>query len=142
MRGLDIESLLTANLRTKLVFRGVFAIDTLPDCITIVSANAYVINQDPSHRPGSHWVALFITPFGRAIYMDSFGRPPNQTPIIHCTSLVYNKTSIQSLISGTCGLYCVYFIRQMCSGSTIQRFLAQFKPYEPEYNDRRITRLV
>ena len=147
MKGLDIELLLRDTFRTRAIFSGVYPIDCLPTHTSSKNASAFVINQDPKHRPGTHWVALYITAFGDGIYMDSFGLPPMQQPLkrfiaTNCRSLIYNKTPIQSLLSQTCGLYCVYFIREMSKGTKLRTFSAQFKPLQTEYNDRRVIQLI
>ena len=37
--------------------------------------NRIVFNLDPSYKPGSHWVAVYIDRNGLPEYFDFFGRP-------------------------------------------------------------------
>ena len=45
---------------------------------------AYVVNVDPSDRPGSHWVAFYFSSSEKAEFFDSLG----QNPEIYATSFV------------------------------------------------------
>lgn len=146
MNGAAIERLLMANTRTRHSFRGVYPSDCLPNKIGSGTANAYVINLDRMDQPGSHWTALYVNPFGDAIYMDSFGLAPTLPAIKqfiseNSRSITFNKVPIQSLVGWTCGLYCVYFIQKMCDGASLNAFIAEFKALQPQFNDRKIVRL-
>ena len=56
-------------------FIGVYAADQLPHFIHTFPA-AIIINTDPSHKSGEHWVAIYIANTGHGEYMDSYGLPP------------------------------------------------------------------
>ena len=72
-----------------------------------------VCNTDPSHRPGEHWIAIYLDSNGTGEYFDSFGMEPK--PIFrrflnrHCVSYVRNHEQLQSAISRFCGHYCVFY---------------------------------
>ena len=55
-------------------FKGVYAYDKLPlKKIASDEEAYYIINTDPSHKPGEHWVAVYQ--LGSKLYIyDSFGR--------------------------------------------------------------------
>ena len=147
MQGVDIVNLLQTSWRYKNVFRGVFPSDRLPNIVNNNIPNAFIINLDTHDKPGSHWVGLYITTFGVAVYMDSFGVGPLLPTIKSFISknsraLRYNNIVIQSLTSQTCGLYATYFIMKMADGSSLQQFNTEFNPYSPTYNDRRIILLM
>ena len=147
MRGIEIARLLRRCWKIRRVFKGVYASDNLPKHVRKGSASAFVINLDPSHEPGSHWVALYISPFGNATYFDSYGVGPLIPSIAgfiskHSQTFRYNTIVIQDIISRTCGLYCVHFIRKMAVGVTLSEFLSPFKPHHPRFNDKKILALV
>ena len=146
MNGDAISHLVSKDRRLVRVFRGVFAADTLPVFLCSSSSHAFVVNTHPHDKPGEHWVAVYITPFKKAIYFDSFGLAPWQDDIRkfikeNSLTLVYNSTPIQSLISQNCGLFCIYFLQKMTLGASLTEMLSVFKPYDPAYNDGFIQRL-
>ena len=61
---------------TSRTFKGVYALDEIVHIKQNSLPSAYVFNLDPSYKPGSHWVAVYIDRKGRPEYFDSFGRPP------------------------------------------------------------------
>ena len=146
MNGATITTIVSEDIRLARVFRGVFAANTLPKFLCSSTSHAFVVNTDPHYKPGKHWVAIYITPFKKAIYFDSFGLAPWQPEICkfikeNSLTLVYNSTPIQSLISQTCGLFCIYFLQKMSKGISLAEMLAVFNPYDPVYNDLFIQRL-
>ena len=146
MFGSEISNVLTHDLKSNQVFRGVFASNTLPSLLSQGQTHALVINFDPNDKPGSHWVGVFINASGSCIYFDPLGLPP-MIPSIqlfierNCTALQCNTMSIQSLLSYTCGYYVVYFLRKMVRGVTLQDFQSNFKPYNSHYNDSLICKV-
>jgi len=88
-------------------FDGVFDAGNLPD-----KPHLLVANNDPSSRPGRHWVCSCVEN-GRGEYFDSFGRPPTaefeRYIDQHCSSWTFNRRQLQSVVSSCCGLYCIYY---------------------------------
>ena len=148
MIGYEIESILNrADWRVKGVFRGVFSKDTLPKYLPSGQAHALVCNLSHSKHPGTHWVAIYISPFGDLTYFDSFGRAPDVTEIDifinnHARTVTYNRLPIQGSITRTCGLYCIYFIIKRCEGFGLTKILSIFHPFKPEVNDSLIIKYV
>ena len=98
----------------------------------------FVFNLDPSHKSGSHWVAMYVDlEKGGVYYFDSYatsmGCPPDEIVALkdrlmsQITELfklygirrkpvyAYNKTRFQRRNS-ECGVYSMYFILQMARG--------------------------
>lgn len=147
MRGFELKTLLWKDWKVRKSFVGIFPSNKLPKFICSGVTSTFIFNIDPHYKPGSHWVALYISPFGDAIYFDSFGLPPLIPSIKHfiernSRTFRYNKFPLQSLFSTTCGLYCVYFIRIMSKGGSLQDVLSNFDPQRQSFNDRRIRVLV
>jgi hypothetical protein len=46
-----------ALMRNAPSYRGTFSRDTIPDVTGLM-----IVNTDPSHLPGTHWIAIFIDP--------------------------------------------------------------------------------
>ena len=72
MNILQIERLLKKGLKSKTIFKKVCALDQLEKP---TFPSAYVINSDPSSKPGEHWVAVYFDKRGRGEYFDSYGLP-------------------------------------------------------------------
>ena len=87
------------------ILRRQCARDTLPDRPRLL-----VCNTDPSHRPGRHWVAIYVKD-GRGEYFDSFGRRPSakfeRYMNRHCRYWTFNDKQLQSVASQLCGHYCI-----------------------------------
>jgi hypothetical protein len=109
---------------TRDVFGGVLAYDQLPKSQSKSAIKAYVINTDPSYRPGQHWVAIYMTS-QCSFYFDSYGLAPQQPPIKEFLrkrkKVVFYGRRLQG--SGSmCGHYCLYFILLMQRKQRIQPF--------------------
>ena len=101
------------SLNLGLHYKGCFSSDKLPHVDR--SPFAVITNTDPLNLPGTHWVAIFIEN-RRGEYFDPSGRYPN-TRIQkwlnrNCLEWGYNKKQIQQPYTETCGLYCVYFVKE------------------------------
>ena len=92
----------------KPLFLGVFSSDKLPTH----PHGLFISNTDPSHLPGTHWVAICIDG-RRGEYFDSFGRPPSSTfkdyMNTYCKHWTFNARQLQSIASSFCGQYCIYY---------------------------------
>lgn len=90
---------------------------------------SWVMNLDGSSEPGSHWVAVLITPKS-VEYSDSFGDHPTpsvQERIVaagkrlwpdNVKTLKINRIQRQSETSSTCGFHAMKFIRDRMSGKS------------------------
>jgi hypothetical protein len=117
------------------------------DRLPTVCSKPYVlvVNTDPSDKPGTHWVAIFINTDGTAEYFDSYGFKPNVSTISkflqrfkHCR---YNKKRIQGLFSSVCGHYCIYFVLHRWNQVPMEEILNRFSE-DCEENDSMITEWV
>jgi hypothetical protein len=83
-----------------------------------MTPGGYIINLSNEkdsigrYNAGSHWVAFYIKN-NKCIFMDSFGIVPDleiQKALCHFIPYKYSTEQIQSLGSGICGDYCLFFI--------------------------------
>jgi len=102
-------------------YQGTFAINELPNI-----KKCLICNLDPSHMPGSHWIAIY-----NDIYFDSYGR---QLPFKGMKQCITQP--VQTLGTSSCGQHSLYFIHQMTNnlplnyrGSTI-------------WNDKMVTKFI
>ena len=71
MNTAQIRRILLTDYMTSDCFRGVFAMNTLPN----MEPGCYIINTHDDDQPGEHWLAVY-NDHGHIEYFDSFGRPP------------------------------------------------------------------
>ena len=81
-------------------FKGVY-----PACVFGEKNGFYILNTDPAHLPGTHWVAYWISD-GNIEFFDSGGNPPDFYNLPDCTS--YNKVAVQGDMP-YCGYYCILY---------------------------------
>lgn len=123
-------------------FRGVLASDRLPSFIRKFPA-FYVINLDPAHLPGSHWVAVYMMSPKRCEYFDSYGLPPlveNIERFIFRNSgkCHFNRQRIQGDFSFVCGHYCIAFIKNRARKRSMKYFISKFSKSDLRKNDNYI----
>ena len=124
---------------------GVFASDQLP--LTFPFCNSgFIANTDDHTRPGRHWIAFFQPQPGLIECYDSYGHKPDYygpwfTRWLQkhpTTTLMWNNRQIQSDTSNTCGLYCLYFLRQRLMGYSMTNIVQRFNFSDARENDRYI----
>ena len=117
MNTIQIKRLLKKDLFAKTIFEKVCAKNQL---LCVDYPSAYVINSHPSSKPVEHWIAVYFDKHGKGEYFDSYDLHPSMNGFIafkrNSNDWIYNKKTVQSLFSTTCGHYCEYFILYHCRG--------------------------
>ena len=147
LTNIDLE---VAAVKHNIPLVSVFSKDNPPKQLI---PGGYIINlQDAkdsggNQLPGSHWTAMWIETKNRkpwACYFDPFGiAPPLEIQHIlnKYTPYDINTTQIQSLESGVCGYYCIYFLWFMSRNkgdpkTRFKKFLDLFDDRNPRKNRR------
>ena len=122
MNTKEIDHILKRHTCTRKVFKGVYARNRLPRRLNVPSA--LVGNTDPDHRPGTHWIAIYIDANSRGEYYDPTGRPPFQEAYVnflekHCRSWTYNTIRVQEEGSIVCGHHCLFYLIYRCAGHSM-----------------------
>ena len=144
MNTLQIERLFKKDLKSKTIFKKVYALDQL-EKPTFLSA--YIINSDPSSEPGEHWVVVYFDKCGREEYFDSYGLPPTLVGLesymdaYSLLGLIYNRKTLQAYFSSFCGHYCVYLILFCCRGVSLHVIVSDFTSNLTK-NDCSISRFI
>ena len=130
MDSLEIVRILKQDRFTKHYFRGVFACDQLPTRY-VPRPSAFVVNTDPSNKPGQHWVAIYITQNGEGEYFDSYGQKPTlpqlKSFLKENASLInFNRQPLQGPLSAVCGQYTIFFLLHRCRGSSMRNITHLF----------------
>jgi hypothetical protein len=107
------------------IFQGVYSADTLPS-----KPRLLISNTDPSNKPGTHWIAIFVDTNGRGEYFDSYGRKPSTLfenyMNDNCIDWIYNTKQLQSINSSYCGQYCCFYCTLRCQDFDLVRIVNTF----------------
>jgi len=121
-------------------FDGVFSADTLPE-----KPHLLVVNTDPAHEPGEHWVCICVNDDGYGEYFDLLGQPPTDTIQRYlnrcCLSWTFNTRQLQSVISRFCEHYCIYYCLLKSRGVDMPKIVASFTT-DTAFNDVLVHKLV
>ena len=137
-----LKRLLKKNHLTRKYFRGVFSRDTLPKKRAV---GLYIVNEQPSHLPGTHWIAFHITgKKDKNIYFDSYGREPLLYELKKFIGKNYlcNKKQLQHVLSTSCGQWCLYFIWRRSQQWRLENIVGPFNEKKPLVNDYTMNYLV
>ena len=108
--------ILSGDKFTKLSVKGFHAIDEMKLIKSVSYPSCFVINLDPSYKPGSHWVAVYFDRNDEGEYSDSFARyPPHKVDHFLCSHAKgwqYNRMQVQEIYTTTCGQFVVFYIYQ------------------------------
>ena len=105
-----------------------------------------VINTEPSHMAGAHWLAIYITAESQGYFFDSYGNPPSYSEFPetiqrfldqHCIDVVHSTQQVQDPSSTACGQHCVFFLFNMQKGVSYQKFLKMYGDNLPR-NDEKV----
>ena len=139
----DIEILL--NQDPVLRFGGVKAYNEIPAKVESYP-QGYVINTDPSHKKGSHWISIYFDREMKCQYFCSFGTVPFGKTYdfvkANSCSVTYNKYTIQSLFSSVCGYYSVYHLLLAARGRSLEDIVKNFDLQDPLKNDNKVLEFV
>jgi hypothetical protein len=142
MNTIQLNKILFNFPTTKDNYVGTFAIDKIPKSITYPSS--MIINNEPSTRSGSHWIAIYFFKNKKAIFFDSYGQSAKSYKLNiflkkNSVSFIENKQILQAY-SPYCGYYCVLFIIFMSLGYNLKKYLKYFKT--PIENDKLFKKLI
>ena len=101
-------------------FRGVFLRDTLPG--KSKKKECGILNLDDTSGSGTHWVAWWKNNDVK-FYFDSFGLPPPLEMEKYLKSLKYNTEEIQSRNQVVCGHLCLYVLKHLSMGKSMQNII-------------------
>jgi len=140
MNTTQITRILSTCKLTKHCFRGVYSIDMIPSFVH-KKPSSFIINTDPSYKPGTHWVAIHFPLRGPAEFFDSFGRAPfdkrfTKFILNNSDRYIYNSIELQHPYSLMCGKYCCLYLVDRCSDKTLKTFLNRFNKNMTKMNDQ------
>lgn len=146
MNNIELEKLVKKDAKLAENFIGIFSCDTLPKHISKRPC-ALIVNTQPSHMSGEHWVCMYFDVYNNVDYFDSFGLLPF-VPEIEAFVLnnskhqYYNLRRLQSSDSSVCGLYCLYFLYFKMRRVKVSTILDIFHFQNFAYNDRIVCKFL
>jgi len=142
--GPTLNDWITNNLSNG--YLGIFPRDQLPNIrITNKLPLYFIINLDHSHLSGTHWVCIIIHKKCVGEVFDSFGNYPNceikKWMNEHCNFWYYNTKMVQSPLSTSCGLFCLYFLdyRIQHGELSLNKFMNTYFDYDVNVNENLVT---
>ena len=123
----------------KPIFKGVFPSNRLPKRTQLSYPACCIANYDPAGKPGRHWVAFYL-PGGKQEhneYYDGYGLPPLIEDFTDFLSdgFIYNRVTVQSFGTKTCGLHAVYYLQHRIKGEDIEEIVKTFDSVNKLEND-------
>lgn len=140
MKGLTTKQLnyILSRGVTKQYFKGTFASDQ--DFENFKTPFCVVSNVQGHTKSGDHWVAFFVYK-DVMYYFDTFGRPATNVAFPQVfgqfsktRKCFYNPRIVQGLFSETCGVYCIFVLRQLSENVSWRKILKSFSNI-PSQND-------
>ena len=115
MNSQQLRKVMNSDRFGQVYFRGVFASDELKKQNVTQFPCGYIVNTDPSHKPGSHWAAFYFDKNKNGHFFCSYGKSPNEYKFDNwidgnSKSWTYNEQRLQSDWSTVCGQYCLYYL--------------------------------
>lgn len=149
METKEIFAALKTNTLTKKCIADVLPFDLLPDKSTVkyneLGLQYFVVNLDSSDKPGSHWVAILVSPVHKIYneYFDSYGLEPT-AEIREYLGGNYLKQcrELQSSESTVCGQWCMYYVWLRCRGYTLRDIIKPFANSRREENDEYVNKII
>ena len=123
-------------------FKGTMGCDELPPEPERIQGRAYIVNTDPSHLPGEHWLGIW-TENETCEIMESYGVPltsfENIEPLMvwlnQWPKVKRNSQTIQSLRTASCGDYALAYLMFKARGYSLDDFLSNFSKTDYVKND-------
>ena len=109
---------------------GVYPLDAIPK--TLPKRYGFILNTDPRHLPGQHWLAFYCDDEGRVEFFDSYGNPPSkysstiQTFMRRQSNARINSVRLQSIESTVCGQFCLFYLFMRTRGYSMLRIIDYF----------------
>lgn len=144
LTNINIDEIMTKFGATKYGFQGTIPIDKIDTIKPTMKPFSFIVNTDPSNKPGRHWIAIYIDPKNEKSLeiFDSFGEDPSEDKTYQDYLLTGLKNLIDKLhlpymlkmrmnmiqqqpifdkegkYSTTCGYYAMKFILDRISGKS------------------------
>ena len=129
-----LNRVLFTNENTRDYFIGTFPACARAPLRSRKKTYGFITNTEKHDESGNHWCGWWVED-GRAVFFDSFGRPPTHHTLPNdfaylmkrFKSCSYVDRAVQLPGTTSCGHFCAEFIYQMSYGASVKDFLSQYK---------------
>ena len=129
-------------------YTGCYPADVMP--ATIKKRCCWIWNVDEKDKPGTHWIAI-VKEDRDIFFFDSFGKTPEFFKRQYWVDnfhkqgwrvTLINNVQIQSHVSRTCGVWCLYYLRSYFQGQ--KQILESFTSISSQLiqNEQRLKKLA
>ncbi len=143
----QLKRVMLSDNALKLRYGGVLPADYLPETVPSRPIS-YIVNVDPSSKPGSHWTAFDFSADGSAYFFDSYGNAPEQYDehfkhFLDNNSCrwMYNRIHLQGPLSSVCGQYCLYFLLKRARNVPLNKIVSVFSA-NAQNNDQMVNDFI
>lgn len=123
-------------------YGGVYCRDKMPT----LQKKFYVLNMDKSTGTGTHYAMIYNCRDKECIYVDSFGvtPPPEVEKLMKKTKkkLLSTDVQLQDISSNVCGLYAIYFAKELLKNRSLSDILLDFDITDTKANDESLIKFV
>ena len=147
LTGQQLNKLILANANdtTNAAFIGIFAIDTLPQCISTLPL-LLIVNNDTSNLPGRHWKAIFISAERHGEVFDSLATPVSLTleKWMNTFTLkwICSNLIIQHPLSPSCGGFVLHYILHRVKEMSLKQYTEKYFVSDVLKNENIVRRFV
>jgi len=151
LNNVQLDHLATADVILKPYFYGTVACDRLPSRPYKKEPRGNIVNTDPHDRPGWHWLALWTHSGNVCEVMDRYSLPlksyETTEPLQDWLKsqwkyVIYNRQSLQSIYSKSCGDYAFFYLKDRARGQSMNEFLRRFSKHEYVDNDHKVGQML
>ena len=122
---------------TKHHVGNVCAVDQLSSSPLQNLPRIFIVNTDTHDLAGKHWVSMYVPCVGPIEFFDSLGKHPRfYSPLFekfiysHSNEFIYNRTSLQSNFSTTCGHFCLFYAIHRCRGMSMHAIISKLSNHK------------
>ena len=141
----QLNAVASGDIHLRNAFVGTMACDQLPEHPEKLDRRAYIVNTDPSHLPGQHWLGVW-TEHDTCEVLDSYGLPfshyEHLKPFIawlnKWSCVRRNDAPIQPIKTASCGDYALVYLMYKARGKSTEEFLELFSEHDLVSNDDKV----
>ena len=142
----EITTILENDPYVAPVFGGCLPSEVLCGMGEVSHPCALVCNYDPSHKPGTHWIAIYLTEDGKAEFFDPYGVAPMSDHFSdflerNSTGWTFNTRQLQGLTTTVCGHYAIFYLIWRTRQWSME-FIVNLFEKDTSRNDQAVYRFV
>lgn len=146
----QLDKVFKSNKWTRKLYNGIFPVDLLPRFRPSKTPCFIIVNLDPSHKPGSHWILIFFPHKtsenrGQTFLFDSLGANAEGQNLLSSffkTTYRFNRLQLQHQASKSCGYFVLAIGLLLSRGVAPENLSSYFARTQIENNDAALKKMV